>query len=429
MTPCRRTAVVALAALLADVAAPAVAGASTAEPAPPPAACRTRAVFVAVTGPDGSEVVEFRRSVVDALLRDGCYRPVDPVASLEAGMAVGLQRVESGKQALDQGQQAFLDMRVAPAIRFLEQAVEEFSAAFGHLSHPGPMVEALLILGAARAVNGDVAGARKAFVGALHLRPDADVSDVTALPEPAAAFGVAKSVVGAGRTGSLLVDSEPSGAEVHLDGTYVGATPYDQTAVPAGPHWVVLRKAGFERKSTPIEVPDGETVSILGQAAALSPSRRRPLYETAMAKLSKAGPERGAKDGIEDLKALFLSDLLLVFDPAPGGLAASLWDLETMERVWSGVDTTSASGFGRGAAEDLVSRAIGAHEARGRVVESGAATMKARGGVASKWWFWTVLGVVVVGGATTAAILLTRGGSGGPNGLPRDGSGAVVVRF
>jgi hypothetical protein len=425
--PSRRTAVLSLVALVAEVSAPALA--RSPEPAAPgPAACRTRSVLVAVTGPGGPELVDFRRAVGDALARYGCYRAVDTVETLEAGMAAGLARVDAGRAALEQGQQAFLDMRLPAALKALDKAVEGFSAGFGHLAHTGPLVEALLTLGAARAATGDAAGARKAFVGALHLRADADVADVSSMDEVAAAFAAAKGEVRAGRTGNLYLDSEPAEAEAWLDGRYLGPTPYDETGVATGLHWVVVRKAGYERRSAMVDVPDGGTASVRGSDMALAASRRRPLYESALAKLARGGPERVPKDGIEDLKALFLSDLLLVFDPGPGGLSASLWDLETMERTWSGVDAAAASGYGRGAALDLVARAMDSLEARARVQESGAATMKARGGIASKWWFWTVLGVVVVGGVA-AAVLLTRDTGGGPEGLPQDGSGAVIVRF
>ncbi len=429
MTSRRRTSVLALAALLADLAGPALATAApSASRAPRAAPCRTRQVLVAITGPENPGTVEFRRSVVQALSRFGCYRTVDPVESLEAGMAAGLARVDSGREALEQGRQAFLDMRIGAAIPLLERASDDFSNAFGHLPHSGPLVEALLTLGASMAVDGDEAGARKAFVGALHLRPDAMVRDVTTLPEAANAFKAAMGAVRANRTGSLLVDSDPPNAEVYLDGAFVGPAPYDQPAVAAGSHWVVLRKAGFERKSARVEVPDGGTASLLGEAAILAPSRRRPLYETAMAKLSKSGPDRGPKDGVEDLKALFLSDLLLVFDPGAGGLSASLWDLETMERVWVGKDAAT-TGLGRGAAEDLVARAIQANDARGKVQESGAATIQAKSGIASKWWFWTVLGVVVAGGVAGVLAWQLDKGSNAPDGLDQDGTGAVVVRF
>jgi hypothetical protein len=100
-----------------------------------------------------------------------------------------------------------------------------------------------------------------------------------------------------------------------------------------------------------------------------------------------------------------------------------------MQRSWSGIEpeTGTASELGRGTAESLVSRAIATYDERTRVQESGAATVKARGGIHTKWWFWTIVGAAVVGG-TTAALVLTRP-KAESHGLPHDGTGAVLVRF
>ncbi|HEY9854305.1 MAG TPA: PEGA domain-containing protein [Stenomitos sp.] len=45
--------------------------------------------------------------------------------------------------------------------------------------------------------------------------------------------------------GQLLVESEPSGAQVYLDGRAIGQTPLLTDDVPDGPHVVVLRRPGY----------------------------------------------------------------------------------------------------------------------------------------------------------------------------------------
>jgi hypothetical protein len=133
------------------------------------------------------------------------------------------------------------------------------------------------------------------------------------------------------------------------------------------------------------------------------------------------------------VKALFLTDMAVVVrvQELSGGEVArlSMWDLTTMQEVWHGTEPEGgmSASLGPGAAQSLVARAVSKDEERARVQESGAATIKAKSSIWSKWWFWTAVGAVIVGGTTTA-VVLTRPKAEKP-GLPHDGTGAVILRF
>jgi hypothetical protein len=67
------------------------------------------------------------------------------------------------------------------------------------------------------------------------------------------------------KVGTLLVDSEPSGAEVRLDdasSAVVGTTPYQNKALAIGHHLVFVRKSGFVPASTAVSVGRNETVHV-----------------------------------------------------------------------------------------------------------------------------------------------------------------------
>ena len=57
--------------------------------------------------------------------------------------------------------------------------------------------------------------------------------------------------------GGITISSEPSGAEVWVDGTRVGTTPLDLTTVTEGNHTVEVRKEGYE--------PVVENVTVTGE--------------------------------------------------------------------------------------------------------------------------------------------------------------------
>ena len=64
------------------------------------------------------------------------------------------------------------------------------------------------------------------------------------------------------KTGSIYVDSSPSGASVYLDGSYKGKTPKTITGVSAGSHTIKLSKSGYNDYTRTTSVIAGETKRI-----------------------------------------------------------------------------------------------------------------------------------------------------------------------
>ncbi len=426
------TAVILAALLLVETPFAAAQGASG--PGGAGEACRPRSIVVVRVGSATRNAAEFEHALGSALARHGCFRTVDVVDFLEAGMGEGQARLETARDSADAGTREFLSMRLAEARPLLAEAVAAYTDGFAYLSYEGPFVEALMYLGACEAALSNPGAAEDAFRTALTLKPDVDPDDYSTLPEVARAFQKARAEAGGSALGALIVDSRPQGVEVHLDGRrFLGVTPLDVPDVPAGPHFVVLRRPGYVRRTVRVDVPAGGTAAVSADEGALEEARRKPLFDMAMRKL--ASHEAGEAAAIEDIKALFLADLALVIrvDESARGMSAraTLWDLATMQRVFEGSEPREGvvSVLGAGAAEALANAALAVVEERAEVRESGAATFRARGsgGIWSRWWFWTAVGAVVLGGVT-ATVLLTRPKEKAP-GLPRDGNGAVIIRF
>ena len=59
-------------------------------------------------------------------------------------------------------------------------------------------------------------------------------------------------------TAKLQLDSSPPGADIEIDGSFVGSTPYLQVA--EGEHVVVVRKAGFKNWERKVRITSGCTV-------------------------------------------------------------------------------------------------------------------------------------------------------------------------
>ncbi len=78
------------------------------------------------------------------------------------------------------------------------------------------------------------------------------------------------------QTGSISVSSNPSGANVYLDGTSKGTTPITLHNVPIGSHTIKLAKSGYNDVSSTVTVGSGQTSSVsktlTGQTGSISVS-------------------------------------------------------------------------------------------------------------------------------------------------------------
>ena len=70
------------------------------------------------------------------------------------------------------------------------------------------------------------------------------------------------------QSGTLLVSSNPQGANVFLDNAFVGITPLTIPSVTAGNHTLLLRLAGYTDYSTLLTISPGQAVQV---QAALNP--------------------------------------------------------------------------------------------------------------------------------------------------------------
>jgi hypothetical protein len=82
-------------------------------------------------------------------------------------------------------------------------------------------------------------------------------STVASAASPAAADPPAAQAKPAPPPPTLEVWSNPSGADIYLDGNYVGKTPYSAT-IPPGEHSVILRKKDFGTYERKVQVQTGK---------------------------------------------------------------------------------------------------------------------------------------------------------------------------
>lgn len=119
----------------------------------------------------------------------------------------------------------------------LSSALDAYRAQASALTDIGEVQDAQALLAAVQFLTGKDEEGRKSLSSALSLAPNRALPLAQTSPlfsrvveeNRAALKGTAKETV--------LVESQPAGAEVLLDGVRVGRTPVEIAGVPAGPHW------------------------------------------------------------------------------------------------------------------------------------------------------------------------------------------------
>lgn len=78
-------------------------------------------------------------------------------------------------------------------------------------------------------------------------------------------------------TGEILVVSSPAGAELLLDNTFRGITPVTLADIPAGPHVVIARQAGYTDVQETVTVKGGQSTPVALTLTEIPVTTRTPL--------------------------------------------------------------------------------------------------------------------------------------------------------
>jgi hypothetical protein len=132
-------------------------------------------------------------------------------------------------------------------------------AAFARLSGDSIVSKSTLSLGgsvqeACEAIKKDWAAH-----GAAMRAAAAAAESKAAAPQPAAAPAAVSPA--APSTGKLTIASTPDGADIEVDGSFVGNTPSD-VQVPEGEHTVTVKKTGFKDWERKLKVSAGSNVRL-----------------------------------------------------------------------------------------------------------------------------------------------------------------------
>jgi len=237
--------------------------------------------------------------------------------------------------------------------------------------------------------------------------------------ESEAAFDRARAQTLSGPRGSLIVETEPPGAEVFIDGRSYGPSPARADGLLAGQHYVTVKELGFQRLVARAEVARSDETTVTYR---LEPGERAALLEDSV--LARLRPELGQPRATPDLVSLFRGTIpaatqvvLGVTRPAAGSaiqVELYLYHLGTRNLQGQEEVTISADEAGVARLEQTVigmyegvdlSGGLEAPEEVDLIVERGPELYE-------QWWFWTtIVGAVALVAAGIAIGFALEGGN------------------
>jgi len=186
--------------------------------------------------------------------------------------ALIIAQQEEGQRLLEQGKQDYMEGR-------FEEAMDKLSLAIDLLTDKDKLIDAYLHLALCHFALGERGKAKESLAGLLRLNPTQKLDPLYYPPDFVKLLKETKGVVLA----SILVESNPSSAQVYLDGTLEGIAPLEITEIAGGEHRLKIVKQGYKVWEESLILKEGEkrTLSInLAEgkkpAVAVTPAEKKP---------------------------------------------------------------------------------------------------------------------------------------------------------
>jgi hypothetical protein len=403
------------------------------EPLPPQAPEGTRVKVAAFIFPaleiDANVATEVMAGLRRGLREDARLEYVDPSDALEAS------RVEEGTEPPSTRGAQLLETAASRAsqghwthvVKLLDEAIELFESDLTNARRTD-LVDASLLWGVAQCKLRRAKVCQSAFRRVVTFRESVEYDTAVLPADVAPMFQEVRDETLAGPRGSIRIESEPPGAEVFVDGRFIGAAPTRAEGLLAGDHYVTLQLAGYERSVHRVVVQTDFEDTVTFELLELD---NAALLRDALA---AAREEMGAPrvgPGMRDLWSLLLVDQVIlgevrrVEDSDEFVATLYLYDLRTnhgLRRIENRLDWSSPDMTG---AEQLAVEIYRDVDLSGRIQpreELPPPPPEEPVPFYRTWWFWTIAGAVVIGTTIGVASALAPQGES-------DGSGQLELSF
>lgn len=311
-------------------------------------------------------------------------------------------------------------------VRTLDDALELFENDLSHTPRRA-LVDASMLWGAAQCQLRRRRVCQSAFRRVVTFRENVTY-DTEILPSRSeSVFEEVRDETLGGPRGSLRIETYPPGAEVFVDGRFVGASPTRAEGLLAGDHYVTLKMVGYQRQVRRVTVQTDFEDTVDFELLQMS---NAPLLTDALESAREEVGQVRIGGGMRDLWTLLLIDQVILGDLSRIGnsdefnLTLFVYDLRTshgLRRIQRRIQWEVAN---LSAAEALAAELYEGVDLSGRirpVEEDLPEPPREPDPFYRTWWFWSIIGAVIVG--TTIGLSSIR-----PEQLP-EGVGGFNVPF
>lgn len=363
--------------------------------------------------------VTLQREMSDVLKRNARLDQKElDVRLAEFAQEMPFDQVELARTAYQNGREAFNKLELDSAIVTLSDAVDQLIAVLPYIKKQ-ELADAMMALAVAQQQKGKNPAMQQTLRRLVTWRPTYQLDTEqfpAAINDPLEA---ARGYQAQQPQGQLKVLSEPTGAQVFVDGEFAGTAPLTVEHLTVGEHYVTFKKLGFKRGLRVANVIKDRPAQILGK---LDRSEKFLLVEQA---IGRVGPTMGQKrlDKVVDnlRETLFLDHAIFVrmqraASQSSGvedvNVHAYLYDLRSRSllsdkservRVQNGVPAEGVMAL----LADKLYEGVDYDSVEQKPDDAPLPVVVQQKPLYKRWWFWTAIGVVVAGGASALAVGLT----------------------
>lgn len=271
------------------------------------------------------------RAMGELYARDERVRFV-PFFELIDPPSVAPRALDAADLAVAGAERAFSEMHLGKAKALLKEALQAYQRHLPQLAaRPDglrPLVEAWVKLARTRFFDGDERGARDALRYAFVLDPRLGFDEAVFPPQMKKTVLDAKQLFDTLGPGTIVVDSDPPGATVYLNGVKLDRpTPTEPVRAPPGPNYISYQRRGYAPMTAIFENNGGGDEATAVQALSRYPKNPIAPLDRVKAQLDQTDTPAQVKGAAEALETDLL--VLVRLGEADGGVrvAAYLYDV------------------------------------------------------------------------------------------------------
>lgn len=399
---------------------------------------RLRVTIAMLPSPGVAEDVQVavQRDLGEALRKNARLDMKDlDVRLAEFAQEMPFDQVELARTTLQKGREALFKMEIDGAIAQLSDAVDQLIAVLPYIKKQ-ELADAMMAVAVAHFQKGKTPAMQQALKRLFVWRPNYTADPAQVPPQMNEAVEAARQQVGQLPRADLQVSSEPSGAQVFVDGDYIGVAPLSVPGLAVGEHYITLKKLGYKRGLRVAQVKESGGSPVVGK---LTRSDKYLLVEQAVVKVAGQMGQSPIDSVVDNLReTLFLDQTVFVKLRKLTGddleLSAHLYDLRSRQliskqtsnlRVQNSVPQVGALAT---AADRLYSGVDYDGGLRAPVDKPPPAPADTRP-LYKRWWFWAAVGVIAAGTVTAIAVAASQRNTSCPSGHVCTGSVGLALSY